>query len=211
MSAVETYERRVPVEHRWWGLDRRSIPYAVVAFAVLALWAWVLPWVADQVAWDDPIRPGEAIQVTDEVTMTAAPGWGVVSGLRTSDETRSGQRAAPEVVLVKDGAALSILQGPFEESPARLLDQAELITGATVGDDGFVVVGEVADRTTSAGLRGVTQQFSSGRNVGSVTTFVVAGTGIEIQVVGPEAQMAAQAAEVAAMIDSLAAEDGSSR
>jgi hypothetical protein len=35
--------RRVPVDQRWLGLERRSIPYAVVPLAVLALWAWIVP------------------------------------------------------------------------------------------------------------------------------------------------------------------------
>jgi hypothetical protein len=201
------HEQRVPVEHRWAGLDRRSIPYAAVALAVLALWAWVMPWVADQVAWDDPIEAGESIQVTDAVTMAAAPGWGVISGLRTSDDTRSGETNTTQTVLAKDGVVLSIVQGPFEESPVRLLDQAELIVGALAGDSGFAVKGEVINRTTASGLRGVAQDFTSSGGVGTITTFVVDDTGIEIQSAGPRAQMAAHADEVAAMIDSLATTD----
>ena len=208
MAESGTRAHRVPVEHRWAGLDRRSLPYAAVALGVLALWAWVMPWVADQVAWDDPIEPGEAIQVTDEVTMAAAPGWGVVSGLRTSDDTRSGETSTDQTVLVKDGVVLSIVQGPFEESPARLLDQAELIVGALAGDSGFAVKGEVTNRTIASGLRGVAQDFTSASGVGTITTFVVDDTGIEIQSAGPRAQMAAHADEVEAMIDSLTPTDG---
>ncbi len=209
MSVTDLSGRRVPVEHRWLGLDRRSIPYAAVAFVVLALWAWVLPWISDQVLWDDRIKPGEAIQVTPDVTMTAAPGWIVESGLRTTDDPRTGDQAAQQTILVKDGTLFSILQGPFDGSPTRLLDQAQKITSAEVGDGAFTVDGEVADRTTSSGLRGVTQNYTSARGVGTISTFVVNGTGIEIQVVGPEAQMTALADEVAAMIDSLADDSGS--
>ncbi|WP_454049874.1 hypothetical protein [Cellulomonas sp. Marseille-Q8402] len=46
MTTVQIQPARVPVEHRWCGLDRRSVPYAAVGLAVLALWARVLPWVA---------------------------------------------------------------------------------------------------------------------------------------------------------------------
>ena len=60
MAAMRVDVPRVPVEHRWLGLDRRSIPFALVAFAVLALWAWALPWVDARVAWDDTTRAGEA-------------------------------------------------------------------------------------------------------------------------------------------------------
>lgn len=208
MTSTSAQQRRVPVEHRWLGLDRRSLPYAAISFAVLALWAWVLPWVSDQVAWDDPVRPGEAIQVTDDVTMAAAPGWGVVAGLRTSDVTRSGQKAVNQVVLVKDGVAFSVFQGPFSESPTRLLQQAELIQTASGEAYDFAVSGEVSPRTTASGLRGVTQDFSMADSRGAITAFVVDDVGIDIQVTGPEAQVAAHAHEVGDMIDSLAA-DGS--
>jgi hypothetical protein len=190
------------VDQRRWGLERRSIPYAAVAFGVLALWAWVLPWVNEQVAWDDQIQPGEAIRVTDEMTMTPAPGWGLVAGLRTADQVRSPGDALDQDILTKNGVVILIQQGPFTGTPADLLDQAELISSAT--DDAFHAKGEAGPETTASGLRGVSQGFISGRSVGSFTTFVVDDTGIEIQVVGPQTQMTAQAEEVAEMIDSLA-------
>lgn len=198
----------MPVEHRWLGLDRRSIPYALVAFAVLALWAWVMPWVDDRVAWDDSTRTGEAFQVTDDVTMAVPPGWGVVAGLRTTDDPRMGDQAAAHVVLVKNGVAFSILQGPFDESPVRLLDQAERITGAS--NEGYHVSGEPRDVTTAAGLRGVSSDFTTPEGAGAVTTFVVDGRGIEIQTAGPRAQLTAMQTETDAMIDSLTKDGGDS-
>lgn len=191
------------MDQRRWGLERRSIPYAAVALAVLALWAWVLPWVNEQVAWDDTIRPGEVLQVSDEVTMTPAPGWGLVAGLRTTDQVRGPDDSLDQDILTKNGVVILIEQGPFTGTPTELLENAELITAAGTGD-GFHAKGEVGPETTAAGLRGASQSFVSGRSVGAFTTFVVDDTGIEIQVVGPETQMTAQAQEVAEMIDSLA-------
>lgn len=210
MSSTQVDRRRVPVEHRWLGLDRRSIPYAVVAFAVLALWAWVLPWVDDQVAWDDTTRTGEAFQVTTEVSISVPPGWGVVSGLRTTDEPRGGDQAreVEQTVLVKDGVVFSVQQGPFDESPVRLLDQVERITGA--GDSGYHVSGETRDLTTAGGLRGVASDFTTATGAGTVTAFVVDGQGIDVQVAGPEAQVTALRSETDAMIDSLAHDGGES-
>ncbi|MFI5428270.1 hypothetical protein ACHMWU_17755 [Aeromicrobium sp. UC242_57] len=173
---------------------------------MIALWAWIMPWVNDQVAWDDPVRAGESIQVTDDVTMTAASGWGVISGLRTTDETRGGEKAVGQVVLVKSGVAFTTLQGPFDGSARALLSSVERIA-ATGGAD-FHTSSSIRNVTTASGLRGVAQDFASGRNVGTVTTFVVGGVGIEVQVVGPEAQLAALSSETDAMIASLA-RDGS--
>lgn len=203
-EVVPEHERRVPVERRWLGLDRRSVPYALVSLAVIALWAWVMPWVSAQVAWDDPTQPGEALQVTDATTLSPAPGWGVVSGLRTTDDTRDGTRATEQLILVKDGVVFSVLQGPFTKSPTLLLDQAEKITGT--GGDGYHVTSEVRPVTTVSGIRGAAQDFTTTRNVGTITTFVVEDTGIEIQVVGARAQVAALSDEIEAMIASLSAE-----
>lgn len=207
MTSVRHESTRVPVEHRLLGIDRRSIPYAAVAFAVIALWAWVMPWVDDQVPWDDTLQAGDVVQVTDDVTMNAAPGWGIVKGLLASDRTRSGQKSSDQVVLVKDGVVFSILQGPFEGTPSRLLRQVKRITG--VGGEGFSVATTPQDVVTASGLRGVAQDFSSARNVGTIYAFVVDGVGIDIQVVGPEAQMQELSNETAAMIGSLATTGGS--
>lgn len=208
MDVTHAQAPRVPVEHRWLGLDRRSIGYALVAVGVIALWAWVLPWVDGRVTWDDTTGPDEALQVTDDVSMTVPPGWGVIAGLRTTDETRGGQTSTKQDALVKDGVLFSVLQGSFDESPVRLLDQAQRITGASTS--GFEVAGEIRDVTTATGLRGVAQEFTYGTGIGSITTFVVDGTGIEIQVTGPRAQVGALQEETDAMIDSLAQDGGES-
>ena len=50
---------RVPVEHRFLGLDRRTFPFALVAVAVWFVWTVLAPWVDERVAWNDPIRAGE--------------------------------------------------------------------------------------------------------------------------------------------------------
>jgi hypothetical protein len=191
------------VDQRWLGLERRSIPYAVVPLVVLALWAWIVPWINDQVAWDDPIKPGEAIEVAEGVSMTAAPGWGLVAGLRTTDDVRSPDSALQQDILVKNGVVFSIFQGPFTGTPAELLEQAEVINAAN-SDDGYDIRGEVTPETTASGLRGVTQNFNTAHSVGALTAFVIDDTGIEIQVVGPQTQMTATASEVADMIDSIA-------
>ena len=66
------------------------------------------------------------------------------------------------------------------------------------------------DGRRAADLRGLAQDFSSARNVGTVTTFVVNDVGIDIQVVGPQAQVTSLADETEAMIDSLSRTEGQS-
>ena len=68
---------RVPVEHRIFGLDRRTLPFALVAVGVWLLWTVVVPWVDGRIGWDDTIRAGERVRLTDDVTFAPAPGWGL--------------------------------------------------------------------------------------------------------------------------------------
>jgi len=42
--------RRVPVEHRFFDLDKRTIPFAAAAAAVWLLWAIVLPQIDERIA-----------------------------------------------------------------------------------------------------------------------------------------------------------------
>ena len=129
--------RRVPVEHRFFGLDKRTIPFAAAAAAVWLLWAIVLPQIDERVAWDDPIRAGERIQVTDDVTFAPAEGWGLLSGLRTTDVTSSGQRSVPQVALTNDGVSFFVQRGDWDGTPRALLDQVTKITTTESGGDGF--------------------------------------------------------------------------
>ena len=68
---------RVPVEHRFFGLDRRTLPFAIAALAVWLVWTVVLPWIDRRVPFDDPIRAGERVRLTDDVSFAPATGWGL--------------------------------------------------------------------------------------------------------------------------------------
>lgn len=205
MTSITASSRpgRVPVEHRVLGLDRRTFPLAAVALGTYLLWAWVMPWIAGQVAWDDPIRAGETIQVTPTVTMTPPAGWGVVSGLRTSDRTLSGTESTDETILVNGGITLDIKTGKFTGSPTKLLRQAILITTTLSGPESFKARTGARSTTTSSGLHGVVEGYQSQRNAGVMAAFVVDGRGIQIQVVGPPSQMSQQAETIGRMLDSL--------
>lgn len=194
---------RVPAEHRLLGLDRRTFVYAVPAVVVYLLWAWLVPWIDNQVPSDDPIRAGDVLQVTDRVTMTPSPGWGLVSGLRTSDKPRDGTVAMDQTILTKDGISFEVTQGPFKGSTRRLLRQIDRISTTTGDPAGFSVTGSPRPLTTDSGLRGLVEGFESQRNVGVSAAFVVDDTGIEVQVVGAPEAMKQRSSDIEDMLRSF--------
>jgi hypothetical protein len=204
MTAERTVSGRIPVEHRFLGLDRRTIPLAAVALAVWLLWVVVVPAIDEAVPWRDVTRPGDVLRVTSTVTMTPAVGWGVQSGLRTTDRTKSGQNSE-DVVLVNGGVTFQVTSGPWTGTPAQLLDQVTLITGTVIGQSFRITQGAATIRTADGDV-GVLESFATPRVEGLVAALVYGGDGLQIQAVGTPEQLAARAGDVQRMISSIGAD-----
>jgi hypothetical protein len=194
---------RVPVEHRFFGLDRRTLPYAIAALVVWALWTVVLPSIDARVPWDDPIRAGERIQLTDDVTFSPAVGWGLISGLRTGEKTKSGQTSTPVVQVTNGGVQFSVQSGPWDGTPRALLDQITKITTTESGGKGFQLSTKPTSVQTSSGADGVLEGFRSPRVDGLIAAFVFGGQGLQVQVVGPPDQLSRHTEEIGRMISSI--------
>ena len=201
-SAVTVERYRVPVEHRIFGLDRRTLPFAGVALAVWVLWAVIAPAVDDAVPWSDEVRAGDVLQVTPTVTMVPTPGWGIQSGLRTTDRTSSGNTSEP-VVLTADGIAFQVTSGPWTGTPAALLNQSTIIASTVVGPEKFRLTQDATTIQTRDGRVGVLDGFSTPTAEGLIAALVFDGTGLQIQVVGQPQHLAAHARDIAAMIVSI--------
>jgi hypothetical protein len=200
----------VPVEHRFFGLDKRTFPFAIAALAVWALWTVVVPWVNDRVPWDDTIRAGERVRLTADVSFSPAVGWGLVRGLRTTDRTKSGQTATQAVVLTDGGVQFSVLRGTWRGTPRALLDQITKITTTESGGKGFALSTSPTSIQTSSGVDGVLEGFRSSRVEGLIAAFVFGDQGLQLQVVGPPDQLAGRGDEIGRMIASIR-QDGGAR
>jgi hypothetical protein len=199
--------RRVPVEHRFFGLDKRTIPFAAVAVAVWLVWAVVLPQIDERVPWDDTIRAGQRLQVTDTVTFAPAEGWGLLSGLRTTDVTASGIRATPQTSITNDGVTFYVSPGAWDGTPRALLDQITKITTTESGSGGLEISTRPTTFQTASGLDGVLEGFKSPRVEGLIGAFVADGQGIQVQVVGPVGQLNEHADEIGRMLSSFREEE----
>jgi hypothetical protein len=193
---------RVPAEHRLAFLDRRTLPFAVVALVVWVLWAYVVPTIDEATPWEDPIRPGDVLQLTDDATIVPPVGWGLQSGLRTTDRPRTGFSPGP-IVLARDGVLVRIMVGPWTGSAAELLRQVTAITTTTAQGEGFHVTSGADTFSTRDGIPGVLETFSSPRTEGMIAAVVIDDEGVQIQAVGPPDQAAGLARDVQRMLASI--------
>jgi hypothetical protein len=191
----------VPVEHRFLGLDRRSLLPGLVVIGLLVLWTVVIPAVDDALSYDQQTRAGDVFLLGPGLTMNAQPGWGVESGVLTSDD-RLTRQGAP-VALTNGGVSLVVVPGPFSGSASALLSSIERVDRALRGDEAFHVSSDVATFHTNQGTRGVAQGYTTISGTGVVTALVYGDTGLKITFTGSSAAMAAQGEAVGAMIDSI--------
>ena len=193
-------DRRVPVEHRLLGLDKRSFPYAFFVLGVFLLATVVIPRINDAIDWDDPVQAGDQLALSDTVVFTPTTGWDVESGYRVGEGGSA--VTSGRAVLAGDGVMFQVEPGDFDGTPAELLDQIEKVTSAT-DDPTFQADGDPATITTPAGDVGVIQTYSSVNGDGVVAAFVIDGTGVEVTAYGPPAQMTAAASDIDDMIASI--------
>ena len=204
-TTTTTGRGRVPVEHRLLGLDKRSFPAALFVIAVFLVATVLVPRVNDAIAWDDPVRAGEQLALTDTIAFTPATGWNVERGFRVGEGGSA--VTSGEATVAGDGVTFDIVPDTFDGTPAELLDQIEKVTSRT-GDPTFQVEGDPATITTPAGDVGVIQTYSSVNGDGLVAAFVIGDTGLEITAYGPPAQMTAAADDIHDMIASIRSSDG---
>lgn len=208
-STSLTRPGRVPVEHRLFGLDKRSFPYALFVVAVFLVWTVLIPLVNDAISWDDPVRAGEQLALTDTIAFTPVTGWNVESGYRVGmggSAVRSGEAS----IEGDGGVSFAVVPDTFDGSPAQLLEQIAKVTSST-GDPTFRVDGDPDSLTTDAGDVGVIQAYRSINGDGLVAAFVLDGTGLKITAYGLPAQMSAAAQDIAAMIASIRSSDATRR
>ncbi|MET4164676.1 MULTISPECIES: hypothetical protein [Gordonia] len=190
------HQKRVPVEHRILGLDRRTLPPALVVLAVFVILTVIVPRIDAAIAWDDPVRAGEELALTKDIVFTPATGWDVEAGFRAGS-SRSG-----DATLADAGVTIDISSAAFDGDPDELLDQVEKVTSRTT-DPTFRVDGDRATLTTTSGHTGVMQGYSSLTGDGVVAAFVVGPTGVEVRAYGPPAQMAEAVDTVRSMTTSI--------
>lgn len=193
---------RVPVEHRFFGLDRRSLLPGLVVIGLFVFWTLVIPGVNSLLNYDQTTKAGDVFALGPGLTMDAQEGWGVEQGLLTRDTTRS-RSPGEGVVLVDGSVSFQVSPGPYRGDLRTLLSQIDKVTSATQRDEAFHVAGDVQAFQTAAGQVGLAQPYTTIDGKGVVAALQYGGTGLQITASGPEADLTAKADEIEQMIDSI--------
>lgn len=94
------HHESVPVDQRWLGLDKRGVPYAVVAVALIFVLHWVVPAVDSATDWDNPTVAGDALDLGSGIRMTPPVGWQLEEGIRLGEE--------PLIPVRADGSSVTL-------------------------------------------------------------------------------------------------------
>ena len=203
LDATVAPQRWVPVEQRWLGLDRRSLRPAAVILALAVVMLFVVPALDRAVPAGRPVVPGEVLALNGGVGFTPATGWDVVDGVTLGDPTRSGGYPSTASVVV-DAVSFSVTTAKFAGTPQQLLTQIEDLQERTGAGRGPQVSGDPRSVRTATGQDGVVTETRSATTTGLIAAFVLDGTGVEVVVSGPRDAGTGRAADVTAMIESIA-------
>ena len=194
---AEVPEAWVPVDRRWFGLDRRTVLPALVVLGWALAMSLIVP-VAVQLATPPAqrVRAGDTIALAGDVVFVPATGWTLADGVLAGQEPNTGY---PDSATVTSGPVTFAVQtGPFTGTPEDLLQQLATSSGAGPGRPR-----SQATRTTD-GNRGVVARVGSETTDGLIATYVIDGTGVEVMVTGPAELANPPTREVATMLASIA-------
>ncbi|MER7416061.1 hypothetical protein ABT346_04615 [Micromonospora peucetia] len=201
----------VPVDRRWIGLDRRSLPPAIAVAVIGIVLAVVLPLVNQAVPDNDEIRPGDRLDLGG-VVVTPPVGWLLEQGVRVgADSTVPVTPGSADAVVAAAGVSVVFHQAPFTGTTAALLDQINSNESRSTGRPEFAVTGGRATVTAGSGLTGLAENHTSasGEGVIAVFTFPSLGTGMTVEVDAAPGQLAARQAEITAMLRSVTVQEAS--
>jgi len=198
----EPDDRWVPVDRRWFGLDRTTILPAAIVLAVAIVMSIVIPQINDAVSYDDPVVAGDVMELQYGITFVPAPGWGITDGVREADAPVTGS-FPPRATLVNGGAMFTVYTAPFAGDANALLEQIKETSDALATEKSLRLSDDASAITTESGIRGVLTSYSNSTTDGVIAAFVVDGKGIEVVSTGPSDVAPTITDDIAHMIVSI--------
>jgi len=177
-------DRWVPVDRRWWGMDKRTLVPAMVVLALAFVQGVLLPRIDAAIPIDDVTVVGDVIALQGGITFPAVADWSLVDGERLGEE-RNAQAYPRDAVLARGGAQFSVQTGDFSGDVAALLAQIEKTNDALTGGHGLTAAGDPVAITARTGEPGLITRYASAELDGVLAAFVFDGIGVEVVAVGP--------------------------
>ena len=144
----------VPVEHRWFGLDRRQLKPAIFALVVALLLIYGWPALNSIVPWENATKAGDVLDLGDGATAVPPVGWQLQDGTLVGQNV--GVSATNDTVkLVKAGATIQMTGAAFQGDAASFLGQV-----IKSEDPDANISGAPGTFTTTSGLVGVVRSAS---------------------------------------------------
>ena len=156
----------MPVEHRWFGLDRRTFKPALIVLAIALLLIYGWQGLNAAIPWDNATKAGDVLDLGSGATAVPPVGWQLESGALVG-----GAGAGSAVELAKGGATIELQVASFSGTANAFLDQVERSEGV---DDPSRLSASRSTVTTDSGLVGVVQSGSSSSGDQLVAAFKLA-------------------------------------
>lgn len=202
----EPPETWIPADQRKFGLDRRTIVPGLVVLILAAAISFVPNLVNEGVDYDDPVRPGDVIELTKGVAFTPVQGWNITDGVRQGDSLAGGTYPS-SAGLTDAGVTFDLKVADFSGTPDELLDQIR-DTQEAYGIESPVIENQTTAITTSDGHRGVMASYDGPKVDGVIAAFAGDGVGVQVVAVSPTTHDKRSTADVAQMIESITFEGG---
>jgi hypothetical protein len=165
----------VPVDQRWLGMDRRGIPYALVALGLIVVLTRVVPAIDGAIEWDNPARAGDVVDLGFGIRITPPTGWQIEDGILAGQATFPVSAKSATAQFADGTTQITVRNGGWSGSANELLDQSDRISAVSglAEDKAFTVTGPRTTFTTTSGIVGVAEPFSSPAGDGTIYGFVV--------------------------------------
>lgn len=185
-------DARVPVEHRWAFVDRRTILPAAVVLLVGLLWVFAMPMINSLIHVSRPVMPGTVVAAGTNVSFTPVVGWEIASG------TRPGAPAE----VAEGGTRFVVQQVAWSGTLQGLFSRAAQVK-AIGSDPGNRFNGPHTSVTTNQGVTGIGESFITGEGPGELVALLHDGVGAVVITTSTAGEYAAVQQPIAQMKSSI--------
>ena len=176
----------MPVEHRWAGLDRRTIGPAAGVLVLALLFAVVLPAVDGAVSQEREVTAGTVLGVGQDVTFVPAVGWNIDSGLPA--KAAHGLPSALVAKVTTGGTSIEVRTVTWDDDLDALLGRVNELH-EDESDPGWHVSGPRHSVTTTDGVTGIGEEFVAPSGPGRIVAFLQDDVGVEVVVTSTHAEL----------------------